>query len=88
MSRRQYIMKRFPGAILLDCLDEAILGVRYQRWARPAVAYDVDKTIEVLMRDRKLTQVEAREWVLHHEEKTRHSQSPVFVERFRDESRE
>ena len=37
------------GAILVDGMDEAILGVAYRAGSDPIVAYDIGKIIKILM---------------------------------------
>ena len=48
---REEIAEINPDAILYDGLDEAIIGIAERLTMNTVVAYDKDKTIEILMRD-------------------------------------
>lgn len=48
---REEIAEINPEAILYDGLDDAIIGMAERITMNSVVAYDKDKTIEILMRD-------------------------------------
>lgn len=53
---REYISEINPEALLVDGFDEAIIGVAERIGLELIVAYDVDKIIEILMKDMEVTE--------------------------------
>jgi len=55
---REEIAEINPDALMCDGFDEAIIGMAERINLGPVVAYDVDKIIEILMRDMEVDEVD------------------------------
>lgn len=53
---RESISEINPEALLVDGFDEAIIGIAERIGLESIVAYDVDKIIEILMKDMEVTE--------------------------------
>ena len=51
MSIRETLAAQSPESMVLDGLDEALVGVVYRFGQIPLAAYDRSKILEILMRD-------------------------------------
>lgn len=56
------IVELNPEAIVLDGLDDAIVGVGYSKDLEPRLIYSISKIILILMERDKMTQLEAVEF--------------------------
>ena len=52
-----------PEALLVDGLNEAVIGFGHQFTSAPVAIYDYDKCIEIFMRDIGWDHEEAMEWM-------------------------
>ena len=52
-----------PDALLVDGLNEAVIGFGHQFTNAPVAIYDYDKCIEIYMRDNGWDYEEAMEWM-------------------------
>jgi hypothetical protein len=77
----EQIREENPGAIALDGLDEAIIGICRRFGADPLLAYGREKCIGIFMRRDGMTHEEAEEWMEFNVEGLWAGDgTPVFVE--------
>ena len=62
---REDAAKVDPEILLLDGLDEALVGVVFRHGQEPIALYSVDGIRDVLMRDREISEEEADEHIAH-----------------------
>jgi len=74
------------GMLIWDGLDEAILGLASRCGENTVVAYDIDKIIEILIKDEGMSYIEAIEYYSFHLEGAHlGDSSPIFIRLIGDE---
>ena len=69
------------GAILVDGMDEAILGVAYRAGSDPIVAYDIGKIIKILMERDGMSREDSVEFYeFNIEQAYMGSRTPYFID--------
>jgi hypothetical protein len=68
------------GAVVLDGLNDAIIGAAKNKEFDCVLVYSVDKIIDILMTREQMTAFEAREWFDFNIDAHYGKRSPLFIE--------
>jgi|TARA_R110000851_G_scaffold277692_1_gene430819 hypothetical protein len=73
-------MEELEGAVVLDGLNDAIIGTTTNKDFECVLAYATDKILDVLMSRDQMTYIEAREWYDFNIDAHYGKRSPIFIE--------
>lgn len=80
LLRKKVLQKINPDAKFFDGLDNAIVGFIHKAGQRSVVCYDVDKVVDILMGDMKLTEMQVYDKLANEYVGGREENDPVFIE--------
>jgi len=73
-------MEELEGAVVLDGLNDAIIGTTTNKDFQYVLAYSTDKILDILMTRDQMTLIEAREWYDFNIDAHYGKRSPIFIE--------
>ena len=73
-------MEELEGAVVLDGLNDAIIGTTTNKDFECVLAYATDKILDVLMSRDQMTYIEAREWYDFNIDAHYGKRSPIFID--------
>ena len=73
-------MEEITGAVVLDGLNDAIIGTARNKDFEYVLAYATDKILDILMTRDQMTYIEAREWYDYNIDAHYGKRSPLFIE--------
>lgn len=78
-----------PEAVVVDGMEEALIGLAYRSGISPVVCYDKNKCAEIVMREHNITYHKAKEWLEENVFSVYAGvYTPIFIKDMRNASRQ